>query len=262
MLKKIEQEGTLLAALKSTRILDIQKQSATERISEMLTQVYYAAGQKLDGKDLSLLTQAVYLEVKNYFSFLRIEELQIALNEGVRGKYGEYFGINIKTIHSWVRAFQVSESRKQKLKELKNETTDFKPDLNKVKVEYWNYILEQVKCFKSGSEMQITNPLMMFREFWSNGLLKPTKEEAEEFKQRAIYELEKRRDMVKKALTRKEYNEYHSLSAIITGFEQDKLTAQQDKIIKSKAAELCLIDYFEKLDFEKFEAQVSEITSK
>lgn len=259
MLKKIEHEGTLLAALKSTRILDLQKQAATERISEMLTQVYYTAGQKLEGKDLSLLTQALYLEVKNYFSFLRIEELKIALNEGVRGQYGEYFGINIKTIHNWVRAYQVSENRKQKLKELKAETSDYKPDLNAIKCEYWNYILMQLKRFKNGGQMEITNPLMMFREFWNNDLLKPTKEEAEEFKQQAVYELEKRRDLVQKALTRKEYNEYHSLSEIVKGFEEDKLTKEQDTIIKSKAAELCLMDYFRKIDIETFKTQVNKI---
>lgn len=262
MLKKIENEGTLLIALKSTRILDMQKQAATERISEMLTQVYYAAGQKLDGKDLSLLTQAVHLEVKNYFNFLRIEELRIALNEGVRGQYGEYFGINIKTIHGWIRSYQVSENRKQKLKELKTQTDDFKHDLNKVKADYWNYIIESVNRFKNGSKMEITNPLMMFREFWNNGLLKPTKDEVDEFKQRAVYELEKRRDLVKKALSPKEYREYHSLSAIIKGFEEDKLTKEQDTIIKSKAAELCLIDYFEKLDFEKFNEQVNAIINQ
>jgi hypothetical protein len=252
---KNNNESPIALALKSETI----SEQHIEDVADMLSQTYFTAGQKIDTPDLVALAGALYAEVKEYFPFLKIGELRIALQAGVRGSYGEYYGLNIKSIHGWIKAYQVSEVRSQKLRELKKEIKPPKVDKEKVRRDYWEHVLKQVKNFKETGKIDISIPRLMATEFWHNQLLRPTKDEMEEYKQKAVYELEKRKDAVQKALSKKEYQEFQALSALIEGFNAGQVTEQQDALIKSKAAELCLLDYFKKISIEEFEERVAAI---
>lgn len=252
---KNNNESHIMLALKS----EVVSEHHSGEIVDIISQTFFTAGQKIDLNDTTALAVALYAEVRQYFPFLKIGELRIAMQAGVRNSYGEYFGLNIKTFHGWIRAFQISDVRKSKLNELKAENKPVKIDKERIRYEYWCKVFEQVKIFKETGKIEILNPLLMFREFWNCKLLLPTKDEAEEYKHRAVYELDKRREMVKKALTKKEYQEYQELSAIVEGFSQDCLTKEQDGIVKSKAAELCLLDYFRNVSIEEFETKVNQI---
>lgn len=254
---KHNNDSPIMLALKS----DVVSEHHTGEIVDIITTTFYTAGQKTDENDVAALALSLYAEVRQYFPFLKIGELRIAMQAGVRNSYGEYFGLNIKTFHGWIRAYQVSDVRKAKLNELKSDKKPVKINKEQIRYEYWCTVYEQVKKFKETGKIEILNPLLMFREFWNCKLLLPTKDEAEEYKQRAVYELDKRRGVVKKALTKKEYQEYQALSAIVEGFNQDSLTKEQDGVIKSKAAELCLLDYFRIVTIEQFEELVNNILS-
>lgn len=247
-------ESPILLALKSETVSD----NHSQEIVGMLTQTYFTAGQKIELPDLIALAGALFVEVQTYFPFLKIGELRIALQAGVRGSYGEYFGLNIKTFHGWIRAYQVSEIRKAKLNDLKAEKKPVKINKEQIRYEYWCHVFGQVKKFKETGKIDIANPLLMFREFWNCQMLRPTKEQAEDYKKKAVFELDKRRALVKKALTKKEFQEYQALSAIVEGFNADQLTKEQDGVIKSKAAELCLLDYFRSVTIEQFEESINQ----
>lgn len=250
----------IMLALKSEGILkDFQPEQATDKIIDMLSAIFLTAGQKIEPEDLAALGQLVYVEVEKFFPFLKIGELRIALEAGVRGSYGEYFGINIKTIHGWVKAFQVSEIRKAKLNDLKAENKPVKINREKIRYDYWCHVYNQLIVFKETGKIEIGNPIMMFREFWHCQLLRPTTEQVEDYTQQAVYELDKRRAVIKKSLTKKEYQAYQAISAIVEGFNAGQVTKEQDAVIKSKAAELCLLDYFRSVSIEEFETKVNQI---
>lgn len=47
---------------------------------------------------------------------LKDEEIELAIREGVRGRYGEYFGINTVTVCKWLDSYMRSEKRQEFLK--------------------------------------------------------------------------------------------------------------------------------------------------
>jgi hypothetical protein len=55
-------------------------------------------------------------EIKRYFINLKIDELDLCFQNGVRKVYGEYFGLNIVTFHQWIKSFMAEEKRLQAIK--------------------------------------------------------------------------------------------------------------------------------------------------
>ena len=145
----VKTNDVMLQALTSTKILEMPKETVVNQIYDMLTKAYYDSGiQSPAPKDLVLLSKAIHDEIKAYFSFLRIDELRICLANGIRGEYGEFYGINIKSIHSWIRAYQISEKRRFKLNELKSEQP-IEVDKAKIEKEYWTSIRSKFEKFNS-----------------------------------------------------------------------------------------------------------------
>jgi hypothetical protein len=89
---------------------------AKKQISAMITAVYLDTSAADGNQQANIyLTEKVYDEMVTKYKHLSIGELQVVLNEGIRKEYGEYFGINIATISTWLKAYERSEYRKASL---------------------------------------------------------------------------------------------------------------------------------------------------
>lgn len=102
-------------------------------------------GGVIDTATIKRCVQMVYIELKRYpkngeidgdvmlikkellnFKNLRKNELEIAFNKGVRGEYGEYFGISLVTFFKWIKSYCDSQERA-------NNITTYYKSLNAVK---------------------------------------------------------------------------------------------------------------------------------
>lgn len=115
----IKNENHYLKALNSKLIVDMPHIEAQTKIVDILTQLYFDNGRVITAKELILLSGGVINEVKRYFQRLKIEELELCFNNGIRGEYGEFFGLNIVTFHKWIKAFLIEDKRVEAMK-LKN----------------------------------------------------------------------------------------------------------------------------------------------
>lgn len=90
---------------------------AKQQISAMITAMYMDTSTKEgDNEQANIyLTEKVYDEMVTKYKHLSIGELKVCLNEGIRKEYGDYFGLNISTISSWLKAYERSEYRKASL---------------------------------------------------------------------------------------------------------------------------------------------------
>jgi len=87
---------------------------ANEVVLSLITLCLQEAGVK-DATDANVkvfLTQRTLEDCQKKFKQITVGELQIALNEGVRGAYGKYMGINVATINGWIKSFYDCETRK------------------------------------------------------------------------------------------------------------------------------------------------------
>lgn len=71
-----------------------------------------------DGKVVTFLRETLFKDLKHSrFSRLTFEEVKLAFEKGVRQEYGIFMGVNIQTMHGWLRAYLNSKGRELAFKE-------------------------------------------------------------------------------------------------------------------------------------------------
>jgi hypothetical protein len=105
-----------LTALNSKLIVDMQQQELKDRVIKTLAKTYIDCGKVIESKELISLSNGVINEIKRYFINLKIDELDLCFQNGVRKVYGEYFGLNIVTFHQWIKSFMAEEKRLEAIK--------------------------------------------------------------------------------------------------------------------------------------------------
>jgi hypothetical protein len=82
----------------------------TNTYVDLLTQVYAVSGQKSSGVDMAILAKQLKAEINTYFKHLTFAELSIAINNALRGEYGEIYGINVVTFHKAIKGYLNAEN--------------------------------------------------------------------------------------------------------------------------------------------------------
>jgi len=178
---KTETGNPYRLALASAKIMDLKKSESTKELIDLLSKTYYEAGQVVpgydtreQGKNLQILSDNLHIEVKQYFSFLKMDEIKLAFANGVRKEYGEFFGLNIATFHSWLKAYQFDTKRKEALQKLKEEQAlPVAPLLSVTEAEYeWKQAMQrQFENYKATGVLKIEFPGYQFKEFEKRGLI-------------------------------------------------------------------------------------------
>jgi hypothetical protein len=112
----IKQQNHYLTALNSKLIVDMQQNELKDRVIKTLAKTYIDCGKVIESKELISLSNGVINEIKRYFINLKIDELDLCFQNGVRKVYGEYFGLNIVTFHQWIKSFMAEEKRLEAIK--------------------------------------------------------------------------------------------------------------------------------------------------
>lgn len=112
----IKQNNHYLTALNSKLIVDMQQNELKDRVIKTLAKTYIDCGKVIESKELMSLSNGVINEIKRYFINLKIDELDLCFQNGVRKQYGEYFGLNIVTFHQWIKSYMAEEKRAEALK--------------------------------------------------------------------------------------------------------------------------------------------------
>lgn len=111
-----KQQNHYLTALNSKLIVDMQQTELKDRVIKTLAKTYIDCGKVIESKELMSLSNGVINEIKRYFINLKIDELDLCFQNGVRKQYGEYFGLNIVTFHQWIKSYMAEEKRAEALK--------------------------------------------------------------------------------------------------------------------------------------------------
>lgn len=66
---------------------------------------FQCAGQTPKKEDVSLIVREICKVLQRYYRGLSIEEIREIFDQGVRGEYGDYKGINVVSISRWIKAY-------------------------------------------------------------------------------------------------------------------------------------------------------------
>ena len=104
---------TMVEAVDRPKIKTIPTPPVYNALVVMIAHLYTLRGQKPEAGDLKFQAAELEAEIRNSYSWLSLEEVRIALDNGVKKKYGEYFGLNVITYLDWIRAYNESEARRK-----------------------------------------------------------------------------------------------------------------------------------------------------
>ena len=71
-----------------------------------ITQVIADKGVRLETEDINYLKQNICRDIIHDFNTLSLEDVNVCFRMGVRGKLGEYYGINVATLYQWLEKYK------------------------------------------------------------------------------------------------------------------------------------------------------------
>jgi hypothetical protein len=79
-------------------------------------EIFTFAGQNIEPKETKMMCKVISGDLRRRYKGLTLSEVDYALNAGVRGEYGEYYGINVVSVNKWLRAYYNSDERKEAMR--------------------------------------------------------------------------------------------------------------------------------------------------
>jgi hypothetical protein len=135
-------------AFKAPALAQMEPAKQQNRITEIIVQTAFKAGhdKNLTSKDAGILAQMLSDELSKTFPTLTLTELQNACNRGLLNEFGEWFGINYRTIMVWVKAYISDEKRNEaiaaymkeqeaKQRQSQEPTPEEKAELNRIAIQ-------------------------------------------------------------------------------------------------------------------------------
>lgn len=233
-------------ALSSAKILEQKKADACQQIVDILSKLHFEAGQGTEEKKLMLTAIALHDEIKTYFPFLRMEELRLALSNGIRGEYGEFRGgINIVSFNAWIRGYQHSEARKEAIAAKSKPAEEIKPtneQLAEIEREYLLSLKGFFRRFKENGRLDHAMPQKLFDDFEQRGFLKLSDEQCSEIYIRA------RKDVIKELGATIDRKKRQALKRFQEGHE----TAVDKELVWQACYRIAIEDYWNELNEEQW----------
>lgn len=102
----------IISASLQPRLKNIPAEQSEDSLVEIIASTYLRAGQSADPMQLPVYAAEFYRRLMQEFPVATLEEIKAAMEEGIYGRYGDFFGLNTRTFILWVREYITSQERK------------------------------------------------------------------------------------------------------------------------------------------------------
>ena len=113
-----QEMAVIEAQTNSPKILSMSKNAISVECNGFLVKAFVDAGFTIQGGNqaMLILSDSVADDLFTYFKTLSIKEAGLAIQNGIRGEYGEFMGINVKTCHQFFKAYKDSFDRTEAIR--------------------------------------------------------------------------------------------------------------------------------------------------
>lgn len=106
-IQRYDKKETMAVTLQS--VGDVAKagrmDSLANDVRKLISRAVLYRGQTITEKDLTAMAWFYVGDLKDEFACLGVKEIEQIFHLGIRGKLGEYFGINAGTLYDWTREY-------------------------------------------------------------------------------------------------------------------------------------------------------------
>jgi hypothetical protein len=186
-----QQSKSVYLANTSQSIRDISDMNIiVNSIHQSINRCIADKGVAMTSEDINYLYTSVREDILNDFSMLSLQDIQLCFKMGVRGKLGEYFGINAVSLYQWLKKY-----KEEILPQTFNEVSKFLPpakeeepkvDFKALDLEKIDNICNAILKFKSDSDYEFTDFGNIHYKFLErHGMFNLSSEQEEELKEEA-----------------------------------------------------------------------------
>lgn len=250
------QANLIVKALNSPIIRKVEEPILRLVVSRAIAKAIADTGQSKEDTDIDYLIGTIPFEVQKQVPNIRLDEIPIAINNGIFGHYGKYFGINVLTIVSFCQHYLESESRKKEAQKLLIESTPTKPIPSPKEVQ--KSIKEAiVRAYKEFTEKGFYEDYgnFIYDKMDEMGLISlSTSRKLEIYNQAQVSINNKKRPQ--KSANRQQYKELTSMLVLVN----DANSVLGQNIIKTEAKKIALQVVFS--DFSEVETDINELVNQ
>ena len=186
-----QQSKSVYLANTSQSIRDISDMNIiVNSIHQSINRCIADKGVAMTSEDINYLYTSVREDILNDFSMLSLQDIQLCFKMGVRGKLGEYFGINAVSLYQWLKKY-----KEEILPQTFHEVSKFLPpakeeepkiDFKALDLEKIDNICNAILKFKSDSDYEFTDFGNIHYKFLErHGMFNLSSEQEEELKEEA-----------------------------------------------------------------------------
>jgi hypothetical protein len=122
-------QNKIVMALQGKIMKDCTDLELAVKISACVEKAWFDLGLRpVSDTDFDLLKLNLMNECRISFYNLTLDELQAAIHNGVRGKYGEVFGLSVIGVTKWLASYMTAMERQEGKKQLEKLKEEAKPE--------------------------------------------------------------------------------------------------------------------------------------
>ena len=167
--------------MEGDRICDHTADSLLSCASSLLRQSYALAGFKMpETADLAILTSKLASDLAELYPYLTLPEVSLCFELGVKGEYGEFMGINMRTFSRWLKAYKTSDLRYHAVVERERDRRlDALPPVSEAYKEERElaFLRKVFQQYKAGYPLERLYPARVYQSVQERGLIHDTPEE-------------------------------------------------------------------------------------
>lgn len=144
-------EKEIVIAVNNPLIKSFEDRDLTNCLIALITKIHLQSGQLITEEKkqiLDLTVDELSSDFKKYNGNVSFREIEIAFKNGLKGEYGEYFGLNNKTYFQWVNGYTYGEKRLKVKKALSDAKEKANQPIVKKSEQEANEIMKNA-CLKS-----------------------------------------------------------------------------------------------------------------
>lgn len=146
---------------------------------ELITQCAVLMGFKVpELRELTLMAGKVTADLYESYPFLRLGEISICFELGAKGQFGEYFGLNWRTITKWLRGYQQCDLRYRAKLAVEAEKKALPPVSEAYNLQAENRFLQNsFRRYKESGSMERVMSVRVYQTLQERGIIRNTREE-------------------------------------------------------------------------------------
>jgi hypothetical protein len=213
-------------------------------ITEQIQVLFVLAGQTPGKNDVKSLRIEITKDLQTRYKTMTLKEVGHCFASGIRGEYGDYYGINVATINKWLRTYYNSDERKEAMRRIVLPETTTTLLLPEYKISTEEIVIKRWERFKiQGFVRDMRNTAYNYLD--SKKLIPFTVQEKNEMMRKAKIELKNEA---------KDNANMLQVGAMLDRIENQENQENQEKIneiIKQRAKRIALNAFFARLVNEK-----------